>query len=167
MIIKIAGLKDGIYRYEFDLDRSVLGFEEDFVSNVKAEIEVKKSYDQFFVEGKCSIERRAECDRCLEEYKLFLKSKFSVLYTYDKTFKNGENEEVVFLEEFEDTINLNNIARETLLLDIPIKLLCKEECKGLCMKCGKNLNMESCNCDTKIIHPEFDKLKQLNFNNNN
>jgi uncharacterized protein len=167
MVIKVAGLADGIYEYEFDLDRSVLGFDEDFISNIKAKVDLKKANDQVFVECECSIEKRAECDRCLDEFKLLLKSGFFVLYTYDKSLISGEDEGVIFLEEFEDSINLNDLAREALLLSIPMKLLCREECKGLCIKCGKNLNIDSCNCEKRIINPEFEKLKQLNFNKNN
>ncbi len=63
-------------------------------------------------------------------------------------------------------IELNPVVISNIALDIPMKILCKENCKGLCPKCGHDLNMSNCNCDMTEIDPRFEKLKELVFDNN-
>lgn len=66
---------------------------------------------------------------------------------------------VVFISEKE--IELDEIVRSEIYLALPMKFLCKEDCKGLCPVCGKNLNRERCNCQKMTGHPAFLKLKEL------
>ena len=76
----------------------------------------------------------AYCSRCLEEFKFGLNKKMVLNYAAD----NASPE-----------IDLDPDIREEIMLDYPLKPLCKAECKGLCPKCGKNFNTETCDCKTK------------------
>ncbi len=58
-------------------------------------------------------------------------------------------------------INLHDILKEQILLNIHMKPLCDENCKGICPKCGKDLNTESCFCEEKDIDPRLEVLKSL------
>ncbi|MCD7905534.1 MAG: DUF177 domain-containing protein [Clostridiales bacterium] len=62
-------------------------------------------------------------------------------------------------------MDLEPLVYAELLLNFPMKNLCREDCKGLCIKCGHNLNEGDCGCDRFIGNPEFEKLKFL-LNNN-
>ena len=65
-----------------------------------------------------------------------------------------ESEEDTLVAESEK-IDLDALAWETLWTNLPLRLLCKEDCKGLCPKCGKDLNEGSCQCDHKEIDPRL------------
>lgn len=84
----------------------------------------------------------AECDRCL--------SKFERSYSFDFEHilvrsLNSDNDEYVVTEN--DKLDLDELAVNDILLQMPTKLLCKEDCKGLCPKCGADLNISDCNCE--------------------
>ena len=70
-----------------------------------------------------------------------------------------EDMEVDFIRGEE--IDLDEIIRENMYLSLPIKLLCREECLGLCSNCGRNLNNGDCHCRQEQGHPGFSKLKGI------
>ena len=70
---------------------------------------------------------------------------------------------LVELDEMEGSeIDLAEIAREQILLDLPQQFFCKDDCKGLCEKCGTNLNLKDCDCEDDEIDPRWAALKNLN-----
>ncbi len=58
-------------------------------------------------------------------------------------------------------INLQPIVREQVLLSLPMNAVCKEDCRGLCTKCGQNLNEKECGCDTSFVDPRLAVLKDI------
>ncbi|MBQ2614516.1 MAG: DUF177 domain-containing protein [Clostridia bacterium] len=100
------------------------------------------------------------CDRCTEEFSMTLP------FTVEERFKKedpaqGEepNPDITVLEG--NTIDLAELAYDGLALQIPSKILCGEDCLGLCPNCGQNLNHGECGCDTRTTDPRFDVLDQL------
>ncbi len=82
------------------------------------------------------------CDRCLSE--------FNREYTFDfnHLLVRFANEDVdLYIECPDDTLDLTELAMSDILLQLPTKILCKVDCKGLCQFCGKNKNTEECNCE--------------------
>lgn len=75
----------------------------------------------------------ADCSRCLSHYRWELDKNIRLNYS---------------LEQSDNFIDLNPQIREEIILDYPIKLLCREDCRGLCLNCGKNKNEGGCNCAT-------------------
>ncbi|MDD5432636.1 MAG: DUF177 domain-containing protein [Candidatus Omnitrophica bacterium] len=75
----------------------------------------------------------AVCARCLEEFEIDLNRELKFNYPVSKT---------------ESKIDLDPDIREEIIVGYPIKFLCKENCLGLCVKCGKNLNEGGCSCGT-------------------
>ena len=71
------------------------------------------------------------CSRCLENFGIKLEKEFDLNYP---------------VQDAERVIDLNPVIREEIILDYPIKLLCRKQCRGLCSKCGKNLNEGKCDC---------------------
>lgn len=78
-------------------------------------------------------------------------------------YKNNEDEdeyeEILYYEN--DTLSLDEYIIEQVILSLPIKTLCDENCKGLCSKCGIDLNKESCECVHEDIDPRLEKLKDF------
>ena len=66
-----------------------------------------------------------------------------------------------YIETPDHTIDLDELLTADILLELPSKFLCSDNCKGLCPKCGANLNETTCNCTTKQIDPRLEVLKQL------
>ncbi len=63
------------------------------------------------------------------------------------------------------TIDLDPIVREQVLLALPVSVLCREECKGLCTVCGQDLNEKDCGCERKVVDVRLAKLKDIKLNN--
>ncbi|HET8668748.1 MAG TPA: DUF177 domain-containing protein, partial [Terriglobales bacterium] len=58
-------------------------------------------------------------------------------------------------------LELEDVLREQVLLSVPIKTVCRDECKGFCPHCGKNLNVETCSCKPAAADPRWDALKGI------
>jgi uncharacterized protein len=80
------------------------------------------------------------------------------VHTLVVALESGEND--AFLEVPNMRLNLDELVEEDVNLALPSKYLCDEDCKGLCMKCGKNLNDGQCNCK-KDVDPRFAALLSL------
>ncbi|ADZ20794.1 uncharacterized protein BJV85_002254 [Clostridium acetobutylicum] len=96
------------------------------------------------------------CSRCLQKFP------YDIDLEIDEKFTdNPENkdDEVIFINNYE--VDINEIVENNIILSLPIKKLCREDCKGLCPMCGTNLNISTCNCHEDNIDPRFAKLKDL------
>ena len=98
------------------------------------------------------------CDRCASDFDSQLSFPIDVVLVTELNNEDNEDEGVFPLEG--DAADLEDIVRTVFVLNMDSKLLCKPDCKGLCCRCGKNLNDGPCNCE-KEIDPRFAALKQL------
>ena len=98
------------------------------------------------------------CDRCASEFDREISFPINVVLVTEMANEENEDEWVFPLEG--DSADLDDIVRTVFVLTLDSKLLCKEDCKGLCHRCGKNLNDGPCNCQ-KELDPRFAALKQL------
>lgn len=81
------------------------------------------------------------CDRCLKEFER--EYDYDFLHTLVRSVQRDNDEYVVCKD---NVLELNELAISDLILQLPTKILCREDCKGLCYKCGQDLNEGSCNC---------------------
>lgn len=98
------------------------------------------------------------CDRCASAFDREIHFPINVVLVSEMANEENEDEWVFPLEG--DSADLDDIVRTVFVLNLDSKLLCKEDCKGLCHRCGKNLNEGPCNCQ-KELDPRFAALKQL------
>jgi len=105
------------------------------------------------------------CSRCLESFILHLEGDIQEKF---KELSSIEEQEEVILEEQlpeeflnGEPFNLDSILRDNLILTLPLKPLCSEECRGLCPVCGENLNVNTCNCEKEVIDPRLEDLKKF------
>jgi uncharacterized protein len=141
------------------------------LSHVAANMVIKKEADGLFVNGDTEAEVTKRCTRCLKEFteKMHVDIALTFLsYEKDKTAE-GEHElskrdlEFSFLTNHE--LDTTDIIREQIALELPISSICREDCKGLCTKCGEDLNLGQCSCpQEKEIDPRFSKLKKFKIN---
>ena len=112
------------------------------------------------LEAKGEARLKLVCDRCLEEFEDM------VAFEIQERFKKAENgsgvesnPDIVMLEG--DTVDLDALVYDALVMHLPSKVLCTQDCKGLCLNCGQNLNQGDCKCDTRPTDPRFDILDNL------
>jgi len=130
---------------------------------------VTKTSNTVFIKGSYSALINICCSRCLENTNLSIGSDFD----YTLVPAKAETREDLELkpEELEisyykgDFIDLAPIICEQIILQIPIKALCSEECKGLCPQCGANLNTSSCNCHLNFVDSRMAVLKNFTIKN--
>ena len=99
------------------------------------------------------------CDRCLKAFEKSIEYDFSHIVV--RELSNLDDEEFDYVVCEDGILDLAELARADLMLELPTKVLCKEDCKGLCFKCGKDLNLGSCDCKTKDIDPRWQALSDL------
>ena len=98
------------------------------------------------------------CDRCAADFDSYVEFPIDVVLVTELSNEENEDEWVFPLEG--DSADLEDIVRTVFVLNLDSKLLCKPDCKGLCCRCGKNLNEGPCSCQ-KELDPRFAALKQL------
>jgi len=102
----------------------------------------------------CRVKTRVllECSRCLDIYPQELEFSYEEVYTEEPFRIIGKLTEEDFKYTIENNVvNVSSSVRENIIMNLPIKPLCKVDCKGLCPVCGKNLNKEKCNCSLEDI----------------
>ena len=98
------------------------------------------------------------CDRCAADFTQTVGFPIDVVLVTELSNEENEDEWVFPLEG--DSADLEDIVRTVFVLNMDSKLLCKPDCKGICCRCGKNLNHEVCSCQ-KELDPRFAALRQL------
>lgn len=108
--------------------------------------------------GELSTVIHGICDRCASEFQQQLNIPVEVVLVRELANEDSEDEGVFPLVD--DSADLEEIARTVFVLNFSSKLLCKPDCKGLCCRCGHNLNNGPCSCE-KEPDPRFAALRQL------
>ncbi len=105
------------------------------------------------------------CDRCLSEYNLPIDTDFNLVFhrgTRSRVPEGIEEDDFILLTEVnEQGYDIFPRVREEVILELPIKFLCSATCKGLCSKCGANLNERDCGCNREGGDPRWESLKKL------
>jgi uncharacterized protein len=118
------------------------------------------------VAGGFSVRIELPCARCLDPVVEDLKRDFDLLYRPQGT-DAGKEELSITAADAEisyyqgDGLLLEDMLREQVMLALPLKAICRENCKGLCPHCGKNLNVEQCSCTEPIEDPRWAALKEI------
>ena len=118
--------------------------------------------DKFLIEGETSITLEIPCDRCLQPVSVDIP--FTICREYDKNDTEEESEEEPLIVGYH--LDTEQLIYCEMLVNWPMKTLCTEACKGICKKCGTNLNHSSCTCDTVELDPRMAKIRDI-FNNFN
>ena len=138
-------------------------FEKDFQKGHAASLRIHldKTCDNISVSGSATVDLSPECGRCLETFEKNLELPLRVHLSPSKAVEIEDSEDENFAFYKGEEINLGNILREILMLEIPLRYLCSENCKGLCARCGQNLNLKSCACLQTQSSPPFTVLGKL------
>jgi uncharacterized protein len=133
---------------------------------VRAVGKLRKGIAQVDVEARITGEVELECTRCLREATHRLDVPLKAAFVTEENYTSEKEAEVrsadldVSVYDGEE-IDLADLVREHILLDLPTQILCREDCKGLCQQCGANLNEVNCHCEENETDPRWSALKNL------
>ena len=115
------------------------------------------------ISGSAKLEFELSCDRCLKPVETVVEVEFErELYAPELLTDEDMKEDQHFVEDYE--LDVEALLHEELQMAWPSKILCDEDCKGICKKCGQNLNDGACECDDFVPDIRFANLMDI-FNN--
>lgn len=141
---------------EFDFSEEELGGVFPFTTPVTLCGEIKNTAGVVTIDADVKVSIDATCDRCAEPFRLCCD--FNMLHGLVASLNDEENDDYILVENMK--LDLRQLTLEDIYLALPTKLLCREDCKGVCSQCGANLNKVQCECK-KDIDPRFEALLGL------
>ena len=136
------------------------------VAPVLLDFDIQKDKEKFRLIGTAQTELELPCSRCLEGFQFPVNAAFDLRFLPASDMADGDEREVQD-EDLDtsyyrdDQIDLNELLREQFYLALPMKPLCRDDCKGLCPRCGTNWNTGTCTCTTAWDDPRLAALKGL------
>ncbi len=137
------------------------------VAPVELDFDLHKDKDRFRVVGTVRGELELPCSRCLEPYRLPVDAALDLRYLPASELPSSEGEHQVAEDDVDcsyyqdDQIDLTGLLREQFYLALPMKPLCRDDCRGLCPQCGTNRNTGTCECESSWGDPRLAALKGL------
>jgi uncharacterized protein len=128
---------------------------------------LRRNRETVFFEGQIDTIIEMDCSRCLEIARLPVHARFGYTLVPDRE-SQGEDvelsaEDLDFVYYRDDLIDTESLIYEQIALQVPIKALCREDCRGLCPHCGINLNQSDCRCREDHVDSRLAVLKKLKF----
>jgi uncharacterized protein len=177
MLIRVKELELQKLEFDEDLPPGAVEFGPDFrqFGNLhaegRAEVVVehrghRQDVEDIRLVGKLNTQIEVACARCLDPVVHKVDREFDLLYRPQGVDRRGEE---VSISEAETEIGyyqgegllLEDALREQILLATPVKMVCREDCKGLCPSCGRNLNQEQCECERRAGDPRWEALGDI------
>jgi uncharacterized protein len=147
------------FDYNMDLSSTDINGYFPFVSPVSVKGTVK-AHDGFAqLNAEVSLLFSILCDRCTKQIDQQYHYTFSHVLVLSLENEDDNNDDYIQVQDYK--LDLDELIRADILLELPTKFLCSEDCKGLCSVCGKNLNDGACNCDLHQVDPRLEVLKKL------
>ncbi|MCI6936139.1 MAG: DUF177 domain-containing protein [Candidatus Faecousia sp.] len=146
------------FNVSVDLSDLCYGISYPVTEPVVASGTVRNTAGVLMMDGELTTTIHGLCDRCASPFDREIRFPIHAVLVTELADEENEDEWVFPLEG--DSADLDDIVRTVFVLNLDSKLLCKEDCRGLCPRCGKNLNDGPCNCQ-KELDPRFAALKQL------
>lgn len=141
-----------------------------FKTPLTIDLEVAPATDYIEVAGRLTVVVELACSRCLEPFDLPLTHRFDLTYSQKipKALHGDESqgeeltaEQIGVIYYKGEEIDFTDAIQEQVVMALPYKTLCKEDCKGLCLHCGTDFNHNTCQCDGRPKGGPFDVLKNL------
>ena len=129
---------------------------------------IERKNSDFRLSGEVVGELELECVRCLGQVREPVRRRFDLFFKQRENLSYVEHEDICLEESDTQTsfivgseLPLNEIMKEQVFLALPMKPLCRSQCRGLCPVCGIHLNEETCECSLQEINPAFEVLREF------
>lgn len=158
-------------RKSFEIDHSFPDLEGlDMVSAVRGTLTAFNSREHIVVEGSVESVVGVECNRCLSRVELPVRAELEALGMLEyhdsgqwaRINLREDEEAAAFFGE--TTLDIDEVVRQGVLLHLPLQVICKPDCRGICPGCGANLNAEPCHCPPEETDPRLSVLKDWFMN---
>jgi uncharacterized protein len=160
--IFISQLSNGLHEYHFSCESDTIGLDGNFTGKVDVDAVLDKTTHQIYLKTVVRARGLFQCDRCVEEFEQPISSSYNMFYVFDEPeIDKYPAEEVQYIRHDTVYLDITDDVRQMILLSVPLKLLCREDCKGLCPHCGTNWNRQSCKCKEDAHDSRWDGLKKL------
>ena len=163
MIIDFEKLQGDVERLSGD---QVITFEDSFGKRSRAnchiDLTIERHGDAYHVEGQTAGSFTTSCHKCLEAVTFEVNPSFKLLIQRGgERWDDEETEdEYLYVPEGETEVSIEQQIYENVIVNIPIRIVCSEECRGLCPTCGANLNNSTCACKP-AVDARWDALREL------
>ena len=133
----------------------------EFRSPATVELEYYRAGQELFFQGNVSGRVIGHCARCTEEYAFDVSKPFACVLLPRPQIDDSDEEQVDIAYYDDDLVDLTPMVHEQIILALPTRPLCDEQCKGLCPQCGANLNTNPCACTAQTAQPRDPRLAVL------
>ena len=155
----LSGAKQSIdFDYALDCGESPDGVTFTDAARVRGSITDMSGYMALSLSAE--VPYTTECARCLEPVAGVFRADFTRTVAMPGVLTDGDDSDEYVIAE-NNAVDVDIPLTEQILFDFPSKILCKDDCKGLCPKCGKNLNLGKCSCPEREPDPRLAKLAEL------
>jgi uncharacterized protein len=139
---------------EFDIP-SLLLEDDILLDHLRGTLHLSRNSRGILVQGTLAASYKGECTRCLDETHIHLSLPIEELFVSPPT------PDAEFTVPESGILDLAPLVREEVIVQTPISVLCRPDCKGICLTCGKNLNERPCDCEVDDIDPRLAALREL------
>jgi uncharacterized protein len=170
MIVDLLTLAEGLTEFGFNIPTAHLSSDDtlpEFTRPVRCTVEVYRKGIQVVINGKFDAIVKLNCSRCLELSEHRVTAEFTSDFRPYSEIPAGEGDIELTPEELDITwyqnneLDLTDQVRQNILVNLPMQPLCNENCRGLCVQCGTNLNTGTCQCKNEDDENPFKKLSGL------
>ena len=136
------------------------------VGAVTLALTIQQSGEEFYIQGSVAATVGVECARCLVSYDLPLEGQVDFIVTTAEVREQQkaeavDSEDYIVVDGNVLVADLTDIIRQALVLELPMKPICRDDCQGLCPQCGANRNESPCDCRVEEPDPRWEGLKKL------
>lgn len=164
MEINISRLSDGTYSFRFE--EALFQLEDDIkISNLTVDCILDKAFENFVFHLNLCFDAEVPCDRCLMAARLNLVNEQVFTLCRKEDLKGNDSDpDFRYLAPDENKIDIRPDVLDSIRLAFPMKVICREDCQGICLTCGKNKNSDPCTCSNEKIDPRWESLLKLKKN---
>lgn len=168
MVIDLSVLEEGETNWSgqsepTEVDLSCLDYE--FTDPVAVRLLISRREEQFIIRGHATTSARAKCVKCLKAFTLPVDAEIGwvvqVLADPKEAAQSEPTEDYWFIEKGEVRLEIAQRVREVILVSLPDHPVCREDCRGLCVGCGQDLNEGECTCGDKKIDSRWATLAEF------
>lgn len=169
MIIDLLQLSEQSQPISAEFEAQDINLDEDrarLTDRVRVVGKLTKHLTETEIEGSIDGKIELDCTRCLRPIETRLQIPVKAVYVTPENYTSAQDAELhgkdldVSVCE-DDKIDIAELVREQIMLSLPERFLCSDDCRGLCAKCGANKNLKSCNCIEKEMDPRWEALNKF------
>ena len=156
-ISDIVSGKDRNKKIEYKFEMPQFEFEGDMIKPVSSCSVVGKisaDSDILILTAEIKVDLEMICSRCLDTFIYPIDIDIEERFT-----TNGKSEDEEAVVVLDDVLDITEVVETSIISTLPIKRVCKDDCKGLCQECGCNLNFNTCSCNKEDVDIRFEALK--------